>query len=152
MRRARFVYPFVLIALLYLPAFSQTPSQQEPARTLYQRLGGYDAIAAVGDEFLTRLKQDKELSRFFQGVSEDSQRRIRQLAVDQLCAATGGPCLYIGRSMKESHKGLGITKAQWDAAVKHLGGALDKFKVGDKEKADLLAALEPLESDIVERP
>jgi hypothetical protein len=54
--------------------------------------------------------------------------------------------------MKESHKGLGITKAQWDTAVKHLVGALDKFKVGEKEKADLLAALGPLEGDIVERP
>lgn len=118
-------------------------------RSLYQRLGGYDAIAAVTDDFLGRLVSDKQLARFFTGASDDSKRRIRQLVVDQLCMATGGPCVYIGRSMKASHEGLGITEADWQAAVAHLVATLDKFNVPKKEKDELLAIASSLERDIV---
>src|SRR6201982_4124928 len=72
--------------------------------TLYKRLGGYDALAAVTDDFIGRLATDKTVGRFFVGASDNSKMRIRQLVVDQLCAATGGPCLYIGRDMKTAHK------------------------------------------------
>lgn len=119
--------------------------------SLYKRLGGYDALAAVADDWLGRLMKDERLSQFFKGVSEDSQKRIRQLALDQLCAATGGPCVYIGRDMKTVHKGLGITEADWDMAVKHLVASLDKFKVGKAEKDDLLKALGGLKADIVDK-
>jgi len=121
------------------------------ADSLYKRLGGYDAIAAVTDDFLGRLIKDEKLGKFFNGVSLDSQKRIRQLVVDQLCAATGGPCLYIGRSMRTVHEGLGITDADWDIAVKHLGATLDKFKVGKAEKDDLVKALAGLKKDIVDK-
>ena len=118
--------------------------------TLYKRLGGYDAIAAVTDDFVGRLVGDDRFARFFAGHSDDSKARIRQLIVDQLCAATGGPCIYIGRDMKTSHAGLGITDADWDAAVALLVASLDKFQVPQKEKDELLGLLGPLESDIVE--
>ncbi|HYM00229.1 MAG TPA: group 1 truncated hemoglobin, partial [Blastocatellia bacterium] len=94
--------------------------------SLYHRLGGYDAIAAVTDDFIGRLATDKDLGKFFVGLSDDSKKHVRQLVVDQLCAATGGPCVYVGRSMKESHHGLGITDGEWDIAVKHLVESLDK--------------------------
>ena len=81
--------------------------------SLYTRLGGYDALAAVTDEFIGRLATDKTVGRFFVGASDNSKMRIRQLVVDQLCAATGGPCVYIGRDMKTAHKGLGITEEDW---------------------------------------
>ena len=71
--------------------------------TLYKRLGGYDAIAAVTDDFIGRLAADKQLSRFLVGLSVDSQKKLRQHVVDQLCEATGGPCLYTGRAMKAAH-------------------------------------------------
>src|SRR5215212_4015220 len=93
---------------------------QGGAQSLYKRLGGYDALAAVTDEFIGRLVTDKSLGRFFGGASDDSKKRMRQLVLDQLCAATGGPCLYIGRSMKTVHTGLGITEDDWNIAVKHL--------------------------------
>ncbi len=70
--------------------------------------------------------------------------------VDQLCAATGGPCIYIGRPMKQSHAGLGITEAQWDKMVVHLRATLDKFKVGKTEQDELLAATSTLKPDIVD--
>jgi hemoglobin len=130
-----------------------------PARTvvaqsgdsLYKRLGGYDALAAVTDDFIIRLATDKTLGRFFVGASDNSKMRIRQLVLDQLCAATGGPCVYIGRDMKTAHKGLGITGEDWDIAVKHLGATLAKFKVPEKEQKEVVSALSGLKADIVEK-
>ncbi len=123
---------------------------QQAQDTLYKRLGGYDAIAAVVDDFIGRMATDPQLSRFFVGHSTQSLQHIRQLVVDQLCAAAGGPCYYTGRSMKESHAGMGITQPEWDIAVKHLVATLDKFKVGVKEREDIFAAIGPLQADIVD--
>ncbi|HWW75438.1 MAG TPA: group 1 truncated hemoglobin, partial [Pyrinomonadaceae bacterium] len=78
-------------------------------KSLYDRLGGYNAVAAVVDDFVGRLVSDKQFERFFVGHSTDSKKRIRQHIVDQLCAAAGGPCVYLGRTMKDSHMGLGIS-------------------------------------------
>jgi len=104
------------------------------APTLYKRLGGYDAIAAVSDDFIARLASDKQLSRFLVSLSTDSQKRLRQLVVDQPCAATGGPCIYIGRDMKTAHAGLNINRNRLELTVKHLVAALDKFQAPEKEK------------------
>lgn len=120
-------------------------------KSLYERLGGYNAVAAVVDDFVGRLVADKQFERFFVGHSTDSKKRIRQHIVDQFCAAAGGPCVYTGRTMKDSHAGLGITEADWDAAAKHLVATLDKFKVGEQEKKDLLAFVVSLKGDIVEK-
>jgi hemoglobin len=120
-------------------------------KSLYHRLGGYDAIAAVVDDFIGRLVADKDLGRFFGGASLDSKKRIRQLVVDQICEATGGPCVYIGRSMKTAHQGLGIREKEWEIAVKHLTASLDKFKVPEKEKSELLGAVSGLKKEIVEK-
>jgi hemoglobin len=141
----------IVFALMILPATLQTASAQMKGDSLYKRLGGYDALAAVTDDFITRLATDKQISRFFTGASDDSKKRIRQLLLDQLCAATGGPCVYIGRDMKTAHKGLGITESDWDIGIKHLTATLDKFKVPQKEKQEVLAALGPLKTDIVEK-
>ena len=119
--------------------------------SLYTRLGGYDALAAVTDDFIGRMATDKNLAKFFAGHSKDSLVRIRQLVVDQLCAATGGPCAYIGRDMKSAHQGMGISEADWNAAAAHLVATLDKFKVPEKEKAEVLAAISGLKNDIVEQ-
>jgi hemoglobin len=131
-------------------ALAQTQATQAPS--LYKRVGGYDAIAAVTDDFIARLASDKVLNRFLVGLSDGSKAHLRQMVVDQLCAATGGPCLYLGRDMKMAHKGLGITGGDWDLSVKHLVATLDKFKVPEKEKSELLAAVSAMKADIVEKP
>jgi hemoglobin len=128
-----------------------TDKSTQSTDKLYKRLGGYDAIAAVSDDFIGRLAADKQLGRFLVGLSADSQKRLRQLVVDQLCEATGGPCIYIGRPMKTSHAGLGITESDWQLTVKHLVATLDKFKVPEKEKNELLAIASSLKADIVEK-
>jgi len=125
-------------------------AQQTP--TLYKRLGGYDALAAVTDDFVGRLAGDPQFGKFFVGHSTDSIKRIRQLLVDQLCAATGGPCIYTGRDMKTSHAGLGISGKDWDLSIQHLTATLDKFSVPAKERDEVLTALTPLRKDIVDKP
>ena len=151
MRRGiRFVAALALVCALgaVVPLAAQPAAGSQA--TLYQRLGGYDAISAVVGDFIGRMATDPQLSRFFVGHSTQSLQRIRQLVVEQLCQAAGGPCFYTGRSMKDSHEGMGITEAQWDIAVKHLVATLDKFKVGEKERQDLFAAIAPLKADIVD--
>ena len=138
-----------LTLLVTLSAVAQETPRAE--KSLYTRLGGYDALAAVTDDFIGRLATDKSLGRFFTGHSKDSLMRIRQLVVDQLCAATGGPCVYIGRDMKSAHQGMGISEADWNAAAAHLTATLDKFKVPAKEKGEVLAAISGLKNDIVEQ-
>ena len=149
---SRFQRPAVIglvLSLLLMVAGSMPSRAQE--KSLYQRIGGYDALAAVVDDFVGRLVTDKQFERFFVGHSDDSKKRIRQHILDQFCAATGGPCLYLGRDMKTSHAGLGITSAEWDAAAKHLVASLDKFKVPEKEKGEVLSFVVSLKKDIVEK-
>jgi len=130
---------------------SLSTSVAQDKKSLYTRLGGYDAIALVVDDFITRLATDKRFEKFFTGFSDDSKKRLRQHILDQFCAAAGGPCIYTGREMRTSHKGLGITEADWDAAAKHLVEALDKYKVPEAEKNELLAFVVSQKKDIVEK-
>lgn len=120
-------------------------------QSLYQRLGGYDAIAAIAHEYFGRIRSDPQFSRFTGGRSQDSLKRARQLLVEQLCALTGGPCVYIGRDMKTAHGGLGITERDWEASMKHLAESTDKQKVPQREKEELLAIVAAYEKDIVEK-
>ena len=143
----------VLALSLFLTLSASAPAMAQPQKekSLYHRLGGYDAIAAVVDDFIGRLVADKRFEKFFSGFSVDSKKRIRQHLLDQLCAATGGPCIYMGRDMKTTHTGLGLTEADWNAGAGHLAESLDKFKVGKKEKTEVLAFVSSLKKDIVEK-
>ena len=133
-----------------ISAFAQNTTEMKE-KSLYQRLGGYDAIAAVSDEFIVQLASSKRLNRFVVGLSEDSQKKLRQHLVDFLCNLTGGPCLYLGRDMKTVHTGLGIDDDDWKEGVDALVATLDKFKVPEKEKNEVLTAFSSLKKDIVEK-
>jgi hemoglobin len=124
------------------------PMPDMSPQTLYKRLGGYDALAAVTDDFIGRMANDPQLHKFFVGHATSSLRHIRQLVVDQLCEATGGPCVYIGKDMKTAHAGMGISENDWQAAVKHLVATLDKFNVPKKEKDEVLSAISGMKKDI----
>lgn len=143
-----FVHTIMLIVFVCL--FTNSIEMFAQEKTLYQRLGGYDALAAVVDKFIGKLVTDAQLSKFFAGHGNDSKMKIRQLVVDQLCAATGGPCVYIGRDMKKAHQGLGITESEWNLSVKYLVETLDGFKVPEKEKMEVINSLVPLKNDIVQ--
>jgi hemoglobin len=128
-----------------------TPLDSPPEETLYRRLGGYDVIAAVLDEFLSRFRSDPRFARFGGGRSLDSRQRARQLLVDQICSLAGGPCVYIGRDMKTAHVGLGITEAEWQANMQHASAALEKYGVALREKEEFLAIFEQYKNNIVEK-
>jgi hemoglobin len=120
-------------------------------KSLYTRLGGYDALVAVTDDFITRLATDPSLSRFFTGLNDTSKMRVKAHVVDFLCKATGGPCVYTGHDMKTAHTGLHITEADWTASVNHLTETLNKFKVPQKEQQEVMSAIGGLKNDIVGR-
>jgi len=118
--------------------------------TLYQRLGGYDVIAAVVDDLFEMLRNDSRFSRFAMGRSLDSHQRARQLLVDQICHLAGGPCFYIGRDMKTSHMGLGITEAEWETNLEYTRQALRNHNVGEHEMNEVVALFQRYKADIVE--
>jgi len=127
---------------------------QAKEKSLYDRLGKKPAITAVVDEFVARAASDARVNTFFAATAADPARlkKFKSNLVDQICMASGGPCKYTGKDMKSAHMGMGIATADFNAIVEDLGGALDKFKVGQHEKDQLLGALAPMKSDIVEKP
>lgn len=122
-------------------------------KSLYDRLGGYNAIAAVIDDAAPIIFNDPLIGKYFIGLSTNSKQHLRQLLVDQFCKATGGPCIYTGRSMKLSHSGIGsgLTNQEFNAFANDVGAALDKNNVQEKEKGEVLAFVESLRGQIVER-
>jgi hemoglobin len=142
----------VMVVVLSVVGVPAPPIRAQSSDSLYKRLGGYDALAAVTDDFIGRLIADPSLRRFFDPFSTDSKARIRQLVVDQLCMATGGPCVYTGRPTKTAHAGSGISEKDWDASIVHLTATLDKFNVPAKEKGEVLALVATLKPDIVDKP
>jgi len=139
-----------LFARVFLFAILLIATKSYSQESLYKRLGGYDAIAAVTDDFIVRLATNKEISRFFVGLSDDSKTKVRQHIVDFLCNKSGGPCAYTGRTMKETHKGLKITENDWKISADLLAETLKKFNVPKKETDEVFAMVSSLKNDIVE--
>ena len=122
----------------------------EPEKSLYERLGGYDAIAAATDDLLRRVTSDPDLGFYWRGHSTDSMKRDRQLIVDFLCESIGGPVIYRGRDMKTSHEGLRITEREWEIFMVHTAATLDHIEVPEPERQEFLDCAAGLKGDIVE--
>ncbi|HEY1244139.1 MAG TPA: group 1 truncated hemoglobin [Hyphomicrobiaceae bacterium] len=118
---------------------------------LYRRLGGYDAIAAATDDLLTRWQADPQLRDDWKGASTDNQRKARQLIVDFMTEAAGGPAYYTGRDMKTSHAGMQIDDHDGDAFMRHAAAPLEPFGVPLQEQAEVLAFFTSLKPDVVDR-
>jgi hemoglobin len=123
---------------------------QNPQPSLYQRLGGYDAITAATDDLLARLMADPRLHDYWKGASNDNRRHARQLIVDFMVEASGGPAFYTGRSMRISHDGMHIDAGDWETFMRHSADTLDHFGVTDPERAEVLAFFTSLAGEIVE--
>ena len=123
---------------------------KQTTATLYARLGGYDAMAAVADDLLPRLMSDHQLGRFWSHRAADSIRREKQLLVDFLCASAGGLLYYTGRDMATSHRGMRISSRDWEIFLGHLHATLDVFQVPEQERREVLAFVESTRADIVE--
>ena len=144
-----------LISLNATFAYAIGGGRDKPAKakSLYERLGGKKAISAVVDEFVAQVAADKRINSFFADVASDAKRlaAFKEKLVDQICQAAGGPCKYKGKDMKTAHAGMGVTEAAFGALVEDLIAALDKFKVPEAEKKELLGLLGPMKGDIVEK-
>jgi hemoglobin len=139
-----------LVAALFAaaPASAQMMHDHMMKKSLYDRLGGIDAIKAVVDDFVGNVAADKRINAFFAHTDID---RLKRNLVDQICQGTGGPCTYSGRSMKQTHAGMGVRGRDFDALVGDLGKTLKKFKVPGREQKELVALLAPMKTDIVTR-
>jgi hemoglobin len=113
---------------------------------LYRELGGREGITRVVDAFLPRVNGDARINGLFLKVDHDD---LRRLVIEQLCAATGGPCTYTGRSMEEAHSGLNLTSADFQAFIGDLVAAMNQLKVAKPSQKKLLALLVPMKSQIV---
>jgi hemoglobin len=133
--------PLVLLAGLLLAACQDMSTKPMTDKSLYDRLGGKGAITAVVDDFVGNVAADKRINAYF--AKADIPRLKRNL-VDQICQATGGPCVYTGKDMKTAHKGMGIADADFNALVEDLVKTLNKFNVPAKEQGELLGILGPL--------
>jgi hemoglobin len=122
----------------------------DPAPSLYDRLGGYDGVAAIVDDLLPRLLDDPSLAVYWKGKCKDSLKKDRQLIVDFLGAAFGGPVVYLGRNMRVSHEGLGITPEEWRRFIEHVAATLRNQAIPEREANEFLAAAESLKGEIVE--
>ncbi len=143
-------WPSVL-ASLAIGGMLLTPTigaAEEPS--LYERLGGYDAVSAVVDDFAAKLFDDPVVGARFFGMGEDSREGFRQKNKNLVCAATGGPCKIISRSALQTHTGLGITASEFSIVAQHLVDTLNKFNVPEQEHNELMAIIGSLRPDIVE--
>jgi len=137
----------MLMAMVTLWCAACASAPPEP--TLYQRLGGREAIKLVVDDFVANMAADPRVNGRFKGLDAARVAKLQTNLADQICDAAGGPCAYLGRDMKMTHTGMGITEAEWTATVEDLVKALNKFKVGQKEQQELLGALGAMKKDIV---
>ncbi len=143
-----------LIASAFVNAYvfaaaSQDAQMQNMAaeKSLYERLGGEEAVSAVVDDFVARVAADTRINGKF---ARSNVERVKFHLKEQVCAATGGPCDYTGLSMGAAHKNMKVTEGEFNALVEDLVMTLDKFNVPAREKGELLSALGGLKSQIVE--
>jgi hemoglobin len=140
--------PVVAVAAAITLGSLGSASAQVGKRSLYDRLGGYNAISAVVDDFVANVAADKRINKFF---AKANVPRLKARLTDQLCQASGGPCVYTGADMKTAHAGMGIRNKDFDALVQDLVKSLNKFKVPAAEQKEIASVLLPMRKDIVTR-
>jgi hemoglobin len=132
-------------------AIAQDSSKLATGSTLYDRLGGYDAISAVVEDFANKLFVDPQVKQFFRGMSTDTKESFKQKNKNLLTSVTGGPAKVISRPAKTAHWGLNITQGDFNVVAGHLAATLKKFNVPEQETKELFAIVATLQPGIVER-
>lgn len=136
-------------ALVVLGVYGCASAPKAPPPSLYKQLGGREGIALVVDDFVANVVGDNRINTRFKALQPAQVFKLKSHLADQICDASGGPCAYLGRDMKATHAGMGITEAEWSATVEALVKALDKNNVPAGAKSALLATLGPMKPDIV---
>jgi hemoglobin len=123
-----------------------------PNASLYDRLGGVYAIAAVVDVFIDRIMVCPILNS--NPLVDEAHHRVpkagfKYLVTEMVCMATGGPQRYTGKAMKDSHSHLKITPSEWTVFAGHFKAVLDQFKVPEAEQKELFEIVGTTRGDIV---
>ena len=119
--------------------------------SLYERLGGADAIDAAVDVFYGKILEDERVSHFFETVDMDKQREKQKRFLSMV---TGGPHQYTGRSMRQGHKHLlkkGLNDSHVDIVIEHLGNTLKELGVSDAEISEVAAIANGARDDVLSR-
>lgn len=143
-------YLGLFVSILFLILFNTAVNAQE--KTLYQRLGGVKPISLVVDDFIDRLVSNDILNAnpmIKAGRDHSPAAYLKFQVTNLVCQVTGGPCVYTGLGMKESHKHLNITEKEWQVMRDEFKKSLDKFMVPEKEQNELFNIVESTKKDIV---
>lgn len=119
-------------------------------KSLYERLGGYEGITAIVEEFMPRLKGDPQLGRFWQNRGDDGVAREYQLLIDFMCSSAGGSTYYAGRDMKTAHKGMKINESDWSILLGHCAATMEAVEASQQECDEVVAFLSSFKNEIVE--
>lgn len=135
-----------VVGLLVFGVLALGACASKPEPTLYQRLGGTEGIAAVVDNFVDNVRADPRINKRFEGVDVN---HTKAMLTDLVCQASGGPCQYTGRSMKDVHRGMDISNAEFDDMMSDMSKTLDKFQLPPRERNDVMSLLVSMRGDIV---
>ena len=137
----------VAIAVLLL-GLGGAGNSASAATALYEQLGGEAGVVAIVDQFLSKLADDQRINHFF---LDTNLKRFREKLIEQFCSLSGGPCTYTGDSMQQSHAGMGVGHAHFNALVEDLIEAMEHCKVATGAQNRLLALLAPMHQDVIEK-
>ena len=137
-----------VVAVSVMLAAGSAEAGDQAGKSLYDRLGGKGAITAVVETFVGKVGGDARINSYFKSTD---LVKLKMHLVNQICEASGGPCKYTGRTMKQTHAGMGVSDAAFGALVENLVGALGHHKVGEAEKDELLGVLGQMKGEIVEK-
>ncbi len=136
----------VAVSLAACAGMQSEKAESKAGAALYHRLGGVNSIKVVVDDFVGFVAADTRINSRF---TKTDVPKLKQHLVEQICQGTGGPCTYKGRDMVTTHQGMNITDSEFGALVEDLIKALDKNKVPEQEKQELLGILGPMKPAIV---
>jgi hemoglobin len=142
---------FSMMKILYELRTDFEVTLTPPEKSLYERLGGYDVIAAFVTDYINRIRADPQFARFGTSRGADKKKRDLQLNIDYMCKVTGGTNYYLGRDMETTHAGLGITEKEWEANMRYMTEALERYDIPSREKKEVLAIVENMRWDVVEK-
>jgi hemoglobin len=115
-------------------------------KSLYERMGGKEAITTIVDKFVANIIADDRVNARFTNIDVP---HFKAMLVDQICEASGGPCKYAGKDMKTAHTGMNITEADFNAMGEDMGKALAQANIGKAEQDQLIGGLLPMKSQII---
>lgn len=138
------VLTLILCSLIMAGCQSTGPSA-DPSPELYEQLGERSGIANIVEDLLYLIVEDDRINEHFAGVDIE---QFHTNLTDQLCSVSGGPCIYSGRGMRESHADMNITDTEFNALAENLILAMDKNDVPISAQNRLIQRLVPMYPDI----